>query len=53
LYNKQFNNSALIEIDASSIDPGELPEGFVIVISGQFDLWLIKNLFEADLEYHY
>jgi hypothetical protein len=41
----------LIELDASSIDPGELPEGFVIGIGGQFELWFIKNMFEA--EYHY
>jgi hypothetical protein len=51
LYNEQFNNSALIELDTSSSDPGELPGGFVIGIGAQFDLWLIKNLFEA--EYHY
>jgi hypothetical protein len=51
LYNEQFNNSALIELGASSSDPGELPEGFVIVMGGQFDLWLIKNLFEAKYRY--
>jgi hypothetical protein len=51
LYNEQFDDLALIELDASNSDLVELPEGFVISVGVQSDLWLIKNLFEA--EYHY